>query len=122
VISSAIQDGFMSLFQTRLILNGIADAKTLESISLAIGEYDRELVSSSTKRSEKSDEWFGHTTAATTSATKPTAELNGFPTQTTAPQASAPATPGGSERESTVSRRTRCSDPVFASRCLRHST
>jgi type IV secretion system protein VirD4 len=50
-------DGFMSLFQTRLVLNGIADAKTLESISIALGEYDRKLVSSSTARSE-SDEWF----------------------------------------------------------------
>ncbi len=55
----AAADGFMSLFQTRLVLNGIADAKTLESISITIGEYDRELASSSTGRSEKSDEWFG---------------------------------------------------------------
>jgi type IV secretory pathway TraG/TraD family ATPase VirD4 len=55
----AAADGFMSLFQTRLVLNGIADSRTLESISLAIGEYDRELVSSSTGQSEKTDEWFG---------------------------------------------------------------
>jgi type IV secretion system protein VirD4 len=55
----AAADGFMSLFQTRLILNGIADAKTLESISLTVGEYDRELISSSTGQSEKSDGWFG---------------------------------------------------------------
>jgi type IV secretion system protein VirD4 len=55
----AAADGFMSLFQTRLVLDGIADSRTLESISLAIGEYDRDLVSSSTGRSEKSDEWFG---------------------------------------------------------------
>jgi type IV secretion system protein VirD4 len=55
----AAAEGFMSLFQTRLVLDGIADSRTLESISLAIGEYDRELVSSSTGRSEKSDEWFG---------------------------------------------------------------
>lgn len=55
----AAADGFMSLFQTRLILTGIADSRTLESISLAIGEYDRELVSSSTGKSEKTDEWFG---------------------------------------------------------------
>jgi type IV secretion system protein VirD4 len=40
-------DGFMSLFQTRLVLGGIGDSRTLESISLALGEYDRELVSSS---------------------------------------------------------------------------
>lgn len=50
-------DGFMSLFQTRLILNAIADPKTLQSISIALGEYDRKLVSASTGTSE-SDEWF----------------------------------------------------------------
>jgi type IV secretory pathway TraG/TraD family ATPase VirD4 len=52
----AAADGFMSLFQTRLVLNGIADSRTLESISLALGEYDRKLVTSSTGTSE-SDEW-----------------------------------------------------------------
>ena len=50
-------EGFMSLFQTRLILNGIADGKTLESISMALGEYDRDIYSASTGHSE-SDEWF----------------------------------------------------------------
>jgi type IV secretory pathway TraG/TraD family ATPase VirD4 len=55
--SDAAADGFMSLFQTRLILNGIADSRTLESISMALGEYDRKLYSASTGRSE-SDEWF----------------------------------------------------------------
>lgn len=30
-------DGFMSLFQTKVILSGIADSATLESISLALG-------------------------------------------------------------------------------------
>ncbi|MGA2454390.1 MAG: type IV secretory system conjugative DNA transfer family protein [Solirubrobacteraceae bacterium] len=38
-------DGFLSLFQTKLILTGIADSRTLEAISLALGEYDRHLVS-----------------------------------------------------------------------------
>lgn len=38
-------DGFLSLFQTKLILNGIADTRTLEAISLALGEYDRHLIS-----------------------------------------------------------------------------
>jgi type IV secretion system protein VirD4 len=38
-------DGFLSLFQTKLILTGIADPKTLEAISLTLGEYDRQLVS-----------------------------------------------------------------------------
>ena len=53
----AAADGFMSLFQTRLALNGIADSRTLESISLALGEYDRELISTSTGTSENGD-WF----------------------------------------------------------------
>lgn len=42
----AAADGFMSLFQTKLMLSGIADSRTLESISLALGEYDRRLVTS----------------------------------------------------------------------------
>jgi type IV secretion system protein VirD4 len=50
-------DGFLSLFQTKLILTGIADSKTLESISLALGEYDRQLVSKSLGRSDP-QEWF----------------------------------------------------------------
>lgn len=54
----AAADGFMSLFQTRLILNGIADGKTLESISLALGEYDRKLVSAAKGTSENA-EWLG---------------------------------------------------------------
>jgi len=41
----AAADGFLSLFQTKLILTGIADPRTLEAISLAFGEYDRQLVS-----------------------------------------------------------------------------
>ena len=38
---------FMTLFQTKLVLKGIADSRTLEAISLALGEYDREVVSTS---------------------------------------------------------------------------
>lgn len=38
-------DGFLSLFQTKVILNGIADPKTLEALSLVLGEYDRQLAS-----------------------------------------------------------------------------
>jgi type IV secretion system protein VirD4 len=45
-------DGFLSLFQTKLILSGIADSRTLEAISLALGEYDRRLVSYSGGRSQ----------------------------------------------------------------------
>jgi type IV secretion system protein VirD4 len=54
----AAAEGFMSLFQTRLVLSGIADAKTLEGISMALGEYDRRLVSSSRGMSEHT-EWLG---------------------------------------------------------------
>jgi type IV secretory pathway TraG/TraD family ATPase VirD4 len=52
----AAADGFMSLFQTRLVLDGIADSRTLESISLALGEYDRELVSTSSGTNDNG-EW-----------------------------------------------------------------
>jgi hypothetical protein len=49
-------DGFMSLFQTRLILTGIADTRTLESISISLGEYDRDTVSQTLGRSQP-HEW-----------------------------------------------------------------
>jgi type IV secretion system protein VirD4 len=45
-------DGFLSLFQTKLILTGIADSRTLEAISLTLGEYDRQLVSHTHGRSQ----------------------------------------------------------------------
>jgi type IV secretion system protein VirD4 len=45
-------DGLLSLFQTKLILSGIADARTLENVSLALGEYDRRLVSHTIGRSQ----------------------------------------------------------------------
>ena len=48
----AAADGFLSLFQTKLILGGIADSRTLEAISLALGEYDRRLVSYTVGRSQ----------------------------------------------------------------------
>ena len=47
-----VAEGFMSLFQTKVVLSGIGDSRTLESISLALGEYDREMVSSSLATSE----------------------------------------------------------------------
>ncbi len=50
-------DGLMSLFQTKLILSGIADTRTLESISISLGEYDRQTVSQSIGVSEP-QEWF----------------------------------------------------------------
>jgi type IV secretory pathway TraG/TraD family ATPase VirD4 len=41
-------DGFLTLFGTKLILPGVADSKTLEAISLALGEYDRKMVATGT--------------------------------------------------------------------------
>lgn len=49
-------EGFMSLFQTKAVLSGIGDSKTLESISVALGEYDRKVVSSTLGTSE-TDKW-----------------------------------------------------------------
>jgi type IV secretion system protein VirD4 len=49
-------EGFMSLFQTKTVLSGIGDSKTLESISVALGEYDRKVVSSTLGTSE-TDKW-----------------------------------------------------------------
>lgn len=49
-------DGFMSLFQTKLVLSGIGDRATLESISVALGEYDRRVVSQCLGRNEE-DKW-----------------------------------------------------------------
>jgi len=54
-------DGFLSLFQTKLILTGIADNRTLEAISLALGEYDRQLVSYTLGRSRSSEFFAPHT-------------------------------------------------------------
>jgi type IV secretory pathway TraG/TraD family ATPase VirD4 len=38
-------DGFLTLFGSKLILPGIADQRTLESVSTMLGEYDRQVVS-----------------------------------------------------------------------------
>jgi type IV secretory pathway TraG/TraD family ATPase VirD4 len=50
-------DGFLSLFQTKVVLSGIADPKTLEAISLCLGEYDRQVVTHTLGRSVP-DTWF----------------------------------------------------------------
>jgi type IV secretion system protein VirD4 len=46
----AAADGFLTLFGSKLILPGIADSRTLEALSLAIGEYDRQVVSDTRSR------------------------------------------------------------------------
>lgn len=38
-------DGFLTLFGTKIVLPGIADARTLEAMSQTLGEYDRQVVS-----------------------------------------------------------------------------
>jgi type IV secretion system protein VirD4 len=55
-------DGFLTLFGAKLILGGVADRSTLESISVALGEYDRQLIASS--KVNVPGRWFaqwGHT-------------------------------------------------------------
>jgi type IV secretion system protein VirD4 len=43
-------DGFLTLFGSKLILPGIADVQTLEMVSTAIGEFDRQVVSETRSR------------------------------------------------------------------------
>jgi type IV secretion system protein VirD4 len=43
-------DGFLTLFGTKLILPGVADQRTLETISTALGEYDRKVVTETRAR------------------------------------------------------------------------
>jgi type IV secretory pathway TraG/TraD family ATPase VirD4 len=45
-------DGFLTLFASKLLLRGIADKETLETVSIALGEYDRRIVS------RTSTQWF----------------------------------------------------------------
>jgi type IV secretion system protein VirD4 len=54
-------DGFLSLFQTKLILTGIADTHTLENISTALGEYDRHLISHTIGQSKPDEHFATHT-------------------------------------------------------------
>jgi type IV secretory pathway TraG/TraD family ATPase VirD4 len=46
----AAADGFLTLFGTKLILPGIADTKTLEAVSVTLGEYDRQMVATTSGR------------------------------------------------------------------------
>jgi type IV secretion system protein VirD4 len=58
-------DGFLSLFGSKLILNGIADTRTLEAISTALGEYDRDTTAQTLGHSEP-QEWLNHPTHSDT--------------------------------------------------------
>jgi type IV secretion system protein VirD4 len=51
-----VADGFLTLFGTKLILPGVADQRTLETISVALGEYDRRVVTET--RAQIPDRWF----------------------------------------------------------------
>jgi type IV secretion system protein VirD4 len=51
-------NGFLTLFGTKLILPGVADTRTLEAISVAIGEYDRQVIS--TTHTQPSQSWVGN--------------------------------------------------------------
>ena len=51
-----VAEAFLSMFQTKLLLPGVSDVKTLDAVSALIGDYDRQMVSSSTGQSE-SEEW-----------------------------------------------------------------
>ena len=42
---STLADGFLTLFGAKLILPGIADQRTLETVSVTLGEYDRHVAS-----------------------------------------------------------------------------
>jgi len=48
-------DGFLTLFGAKLILPGIADSRTLEAVSVALGEYDRPVVSTTRQPTD----WLG---------------------------------------------------------------
>lgn len=60
-----VADAFLTLLQTIVLLPGNRDTRTLEAISLAFGEFDREMTSQSLGRSEP-QEWL---TSATESDT-----------------------------------------------------
>ncbi len=50
-----VADAFMTLFQTKLILNGVSDSRTLEAISQLIGDYDRDMISNSSGTNESGE-------------------------------------------------------------------
>ncbi len=49
-----VAEGFLTLFGTKLILPGIADPRTLETVSVALGEYDRQVVAHTRTRAHGS--------------------------------------------------------------------
>jgi type IV secretion system protein VirD4 len=55
-------EGFLTLFQTKLVLAGISDPRTLEALSLVLGEIDRPMPTHSTGSSISTTGWFSPTT------------------------------------------------------------
>jgi type IV secretory pathway TraG/TraD family ATPase VirD4 len=55
-------DGFLTLFQSKLVLAGISDPRTLEALSLVLGEIDRPMRTHSTGFSTSRTGWLPPTT------------------------------------------------------------
>jgi type IV secretion system protein VirD4 len=58
-------DGFLTLFGTKLILPGIADSRTLDAVSTALGEYDRRMVSTTRGPAMRGSTAWGSTSRTT---------------------------------------------------------
>jgi type IV secretion system protein VirD4 len=54
-------EGFLTLFQSKLVLPGISDPRTLEALSLVLGEIDRPMPTHSTGFSTSTTGWFSPT-------------------------------------------------------------
>jgi type IV secretory pathway TraG/TraD family ATPase VirD4 len=55
-------EGFLTLFQSKLVLPGISDPRTLEALSLVLGEIDRPMRTHSTGFSTSTTGWLSPTT------------------------------------------------------------
>lgn len=63
-------DGFLTLFGSKLILPGVADPRTLEAISLVLGEYDRTMTATTRNPRMPGAGPFASRTSTTTSTTR----------------------------------------------------
>jgi type IV secretory pathway TraG/TraD family ATPase VirD4 len=57
-----VAEGFLTLFQSKLVLPGISDPRTLEALSLVLGEIDRPMPTHSTGFSTSTTGWLSPTT------------------------------------------------------------
>jgi type IV secretion system protein VirD4 len=101
----AAADGFLTLFASKLILPGIADTKTLEAVSVALGEYDRQLVSTTNQGSRLSGQ-ASRTISTQRQRVLPAGDVANIPTGPTTESSgtSGPSGPAG-ERSMEGSRR-----------------